>query len=101
MYIPSIHYVTVTHICITRALTKRKKRMDLLYTCTRVCIRTHKESVYACVCTDAHAETQYTYEYIYNNYIAIPKRTTATSTYEDHLKKKNTNTNEIEEMKGK
>lgn len=84
MYIPSIHYVTVTHICITRALTKRKKNAWTYCIRVRACASARTKSVYACVCTDAHAETQYTYEYIYNNYIAIPKRTTATSTYEDH-----------------
>lgn len=101
MYIPSIHYVTVTYIALHAHYKrfKKKKRMDLLYTCTRVCIRTQDKRVRVRMHGRARRDT-YTYEYIYNNYIAIPKRTTATSTYEDHLKLLQ-NTNAIGEMENK
>lgn len=89
---------TLHYTRITKDL-KKKKRMDLLYTCTRVCIRTQDKRVRVRMHGRARRDT-YTYEYIYNNYIAIPKRTTATSTYEDHLKLLQ-NTNAIGEMENK
>lgn len=89
MYIPSIHYVTVTYIALHAHYKRFEKKKKNAWTyCIRVraCAFARRDKrvrvrMHGRACRDT-----YTYEYIYNNYIAIPKRTTATSTYEDHLK---------------